>query len=135
MQDRPSAASAPRERPKMFYGWWIVAAGGVISALQDGTYFFGFPMYFLPVSREFGLSRAATSLVFGLGRLEGGVVGPAVGHFVDRLGPRTMIATGGFVADFGCWFKTIHLMTLSLCFRFSSSSSIVFGLAVKWKRV
>ena len=85
----------------MFYGWWIVAAGSVISALQDGTYFFGFSMYFLPVTRDFGLSRAATSLVYGLGHLEGGVVGPAAGYLVDRLGPRTMIAIGGVVAGLG----------------------------------
>ena len=85
----------------MFYGWWIVAAGSVISALQDGTYFFGFSMYFLPVTRDFGLSRAATSLVYGLGRLEGGVVGPLAGHLVDRHGPRTMIAIGGVLAGLG----------------------------------
>ncbi len=101
MQDRSSVSSDSRARPKVFYGWWIVAAGGVISALQDGTYFFGFPMYFLPVTRDFGLSRAATSLVFGLGRLEGGVVGPVAGYLVDRLGPRTMIAIGGVVAGLG----------------------------------
>ncbi|MDP7240654.1 MAG: MFS transporter [Dehalococcoidia bacterium] len=101
MQDRSSAAGGPRPSPKLFYGWWIVAAGSVISALQDGTYFFGFSMYFLPVTRDFGLSRAATSLVYGLGHLEGGVVGPAAGYLVDRLGSRTMIAVGGVVAGLG----------------------------------
>jgi MFS family permease len=85
----------------VFHGWWIVAAGAVISALQDGTYFFGFSMFFLPVTRDLGLSRTATSLVYGLGHLEGGVVGPAAGYFVDRLGPRTMIAFGGVVAGLG----------------------------------
>jgi MFS family permease len=101
MRDRPAATSGTGTRGKVFYGWWIVAAGAVISALQDGTYWLGFSVYFLPVTRDFGLSRAATSLVYSLGRLEGAFVGPLAGLMVDRHGPRTMIAIGGALAGLG----------------------------------
>jgi MFS family permease len=85
----------------MFYGWWMVAAGGVLNALSAGTYMTGFSVYFLPVTREFGLTRAATSLAYGMGRLEGGFEGPLAGYLVDRLGPRKMIAFGGSLAGIG----------------------------------
>ena len=101
MQDRPSAASGPTARPRVFYGWWIVAAGGILNALAGGTYHSGLSVYFLPVTRDFGLNRAATSLAYGLARLEGGIVGPVTGYLVDRLGPRTMITVGGLIASLG----------------------------------
>jgi MFS family permease len=101
MRERLTANSGTRTPRKVFYGWWVVAAGAVISALQDGTYWLGFSVYFLPVTRDFGLSRAATSLVYGLGRLEGAFVGPLAGYLVDRNGPRTMIAIGGALAGLG----------------------------------
>jgi MFS family permease len=78
-----------------------VAAGAVLNALAGGSYWTGFSVYFLPVTRDFGLSRAATSLVHGLGRLEGGFEGPVAGYLVDRLGPRTMVAFGGIMGGLG----------------------------------
>jgi MFS family permease len=85
----------------VFHGWWIVAAGGILNALAGGTYWHGFSVYFLPVTRDFGVSRAAASLAYGLGRLEGAFEGPVAGYLVDRLGPRTMIAIGGVLAGAG----------------------------------
>ena len=97
----PSSGSNPARRKKIFYGWWIVAAGTVLNTLSGGTYQSGFSVYFLPVTRDFGLSRAATSLAYGLARMEGGFEGPLAGYLVDRLGPRTMIAIGGLLAGLG----------------------------------
>ncbi len=101
MQDNSSASSDSRARPNVFYGWWIVAAGGILNALAGGTYHSGLSVYFLPVTRDLGLNRAATSLAYGLARLEGGIVGPLAGYLVDRLGPRTIITIGGLLAGLG----------------------------------
>jgi sugar phosphate permease len=98
MEDR---STAPKARRKIFFGWKIVAAGGVLNALGGGAYWTGFAVYFLPVTRQFGLSRATTSLVSSLGRLEGGFEGPLAGYMVDRLGPRKMVAFGGITAGVG----------------------------------
>ncbi len=121
MPDRSSAASGSRARPKVFYGWWMVAAGGVLNALQAGTFLSGFSVYFLPVTRDFGLSRAATSLAYGLGRLEGGLEGPLAGYLVDRLGPRKMIAFGGSLAGLG-------FMLLSLTHNFTEFLIVYIGV-------
>jgi MFS family permease len=85
----------------VFYGWWIVAAGGVLNVLAGGTYHSGLSVYFLPVTRDFGLNRAATSLAYGLARLVGGIGGPPLGYLADRLGPRTVVAFGGVMAGLG----------------------------------
>jgi MFS family permease len=96
-----AAAPGAKPRRKIFYGWWIVAAGAVLNAMAGGTYWNGFSAYFLPVTRDLGLSRTATSFAYGMARLEGGFEGPAAGYLVDRLGPRTIIAAGGVLAGIG----------------------------------
>jgi MFS family permease len=98
MEDRSTATKARR---KLFFGWKIVAAGAVMNALAGGTYWTGFSVYFLPITRDLGLSRAATSLIHGLGRLEGGFEGPLAGYLVDRFGPRAMVAFGGAMGGLG----------------------------------
>src|SRR5436853_6421908 len=44
--------------------------------------------FFLPLSHDLGLSRAATSLVFSLARAQGAFEGPVAGYIMDRFGPR-----------------------------------------------
>ena len=66
MRDRPPT-SGTRGQRKIFYGWWVVAAGSALNVLAGGLYWTGFSIYFLPVTRDLGLSRAATSLAYGLG--------------------------------------------------------------------
>ncbi len=81
MEDK---SAAPQARRKLFFGWKIVAAGAVLNALAGGAYWTGFSVYFLPITRDFGVSRAATSLIHGLGRLEGGFEGPLSRRFPSR---------------------------------------------------
>ncbi|MBI2873289.1 MAG: MFS transporter [Chloroflexi bacterium] len=92
---------SPRWPARVFYGWWVVAATCVINALGGGVYFYGFTVFFLPLSRDLGLSRAATSLVFSLSRAEGAVEGPAAGYLIDRFGPRAMVMVGVVVMGVG----------------------------------
>ncbi len=74
-----------------FYGWRIVAASGITGAMGSGLCFYGFSVFFLPISASLKLSRAATSLVFSLSRAEGSVEGPIAGYLIDRLGPRKVL--------------------------------------------
>ena len=74
----------------VFYGWWVIASGSVIIGIGS-LYFYGFSIFFLPLTEELGLSRAATSLVFSVVRLEGGIEGPLAGWATDRYGPRRML--------------------------------------------
>jgi MFS family permease len=75
----------------LYYGWRMIAVGSVLRILGGGLYFYGFSVFFLPLSQDLGLSRAATSLVFSLARAQGAFEGPIAGYFMDRHGPRPLM--------------------------------------------
>ena len=90
-----------RKGPRIFYGWWVVAASGFVNLYTGGTFFYGFTAYFNPIIDEFGWSRSITSLAFSLYRLEGGLAAPIVGFLVDSLGVRKLMMSGAFLFGLG----------------------------------
>jgi MFS family permease len=76
---------------RLFYGWRMIAVGSALRVLGGGLYYYGFSVFFLPLSLDLGLNRAATSLVFSLARAQGAFEGPVAGYFLDRYGPRPLI--------------------------------------------
>ena len=109
---------------RIFYGWWIVSLGSLILAVGMGIFYHSFTVFFLPLKREFGVSSAAISLLYGAARLEGGVEGPLVGYLIDRFGPKVLIIIGvilagtGFILlsivhSFGAFFL-IYILIISL---------------------
>ena len=88
-------------KPKLFFGWYLVAGSFITNLALTGTYFQGFQVFFLPILTTFGWSRTALSGVFTLRQLESGLIAPILGFLVDRLGPRKMITMGGILAGLG----------------------------------
>ncbi|HWP59171.1 MAG TPA: MFS transporter [Candidatus Acidoferrales bacterium] len=86
----PTTSSARPEKA-IFYGWWMVALGCALRCLGGGLHHYGFTIFFLPLSQDLGLSRAATSLAFSLARAEGALEGPLAGYCIDRFGPRPVM--------------------------------------------
>lgn len=77
---------------------------GLVSAIRivgGGLHQFGFTVFFLPISQDLGLSRAATSLAFSLSRAQGAIEAPLVGYLIDRYGPRPILVTAVFLAGVG----------------------------------
>ena len=77
---------------------------GLVSTLRvlgGGLHQYGFTVFFLPVTQDLGLTRAATSLAFSLARAEGSLVAPIVGYFIDRFGPRPIMLTAALMAGIG----------------------------------
>jgi MFS family permease len=102
---------------------------GLVSALRvlgGGLHNYGFTVFFLPLSQDLGLSRAATSLAFSLARAEGAIEGPFVGYLIDRFGPRPMIVVATLLSGVGYillgWvdsysaFLIVYLGIISLSF-------------------
>ena len=85
----------------MFYGWWIVLACGWLQTLGAGLFYYGLGNFFLPLTNEFGWSRAMTSSAFSLYRLQDIFLAPLVGFSFDRLGPRKLIFFGTTLAGIG----------------------------------
>lgn len=88
-------------RGRIFYGWWIVILGSLITAVGSGIIYHSFTVFFLPLKRDFAVSSAAISLLYGAARLEGGIEGPIVGHLIDKFGPRAIIVAGASMAGVG----------------------------------
>jgi MFS family permease len=85
----------------LYYGWRMVAVGSILRILGGGLYFYGFSVFFLPLSQDLGLSRASTSLVFSLARAQGAFEGPIAGYFMDRHGPRPLMIIAILTAGIG----------------------------------
>lgn len=79
----------------------MIAVGAVLRILGGGLYFYGFSVFFLPLSHDLGLSRAATSLVFSLARAQGAFEAPIAGYYMDRYGPRPAMVVAVFTAGIG----------------------------------
>ena len=86
---------------EVYPGWWVLAACSLLALFTGGIFYRGFTVFFLPIQREFDLSRASTALIFSLATAEGGVGGPFVGWLIDRVGSRPLIIAGGLLAGTG----------------------------------
>jgi sugar phosphate permease len=109
-----------------FYGWRMVGLVSLIRIVGGGLHQFGFTVFFLPISQDLGLSRAATSLAFSLSRAKGAIEAPFVGYLIDRHGPRPVLVTAVFLAGVGyillSWvnnyasFMIVYLGVISLAY-------------------
>lgn len=90
------------QRPRVFYGWWIVAAGFLNQAFAAALLQRSFGTYSVLLREEFGWSKTELAAAASMQQLENGLLGPAQGWFVDRFGPRVSMRLG--VAAFGIGF-------------------------------
>ena len=96
-------------RGRIFYGWWVVAAGFGLEALIGSLFFYAYGAYVVLLREEFGWSRTLLSAAFALARAESAVLGPIQGWLTDRFGPRVLIRTGMVVLGVGFMlFSRVH---------------------------
>ena len=81
-------------RPKIFYGWWIIAVSMVVLFITIGLGYNSFGIFFKTLITEFGWSRATLSGAMSIFLLAWGFVCPVVGRLTDRHGPRRLIIWG-----------------------------------------
>ena len=92
---------AKRLNEKIFYGWSIVFAAGLLTFF--GTGFFSYTRgFFLPELAEAldGGNRFFISLGFSLATMTGALISPAVGRYLDRGSPKKIIFLGIVVNSF-----------------------------------
>jgi sugar phosphate permease len=94
---------------RVFYGWYIVAAGFINQAFGSMLLQRSYGAYVVFLRDEFGWSKAALSGAFSLQQIESGLLGPAQGWLVDRFGPKASMRVGVFVFGLGFLaFSQVH---------------------------
>src|SRR3990172_2674305 len=91
----------PRLRDRVFYGWWIVAAGFGLEALIGALVFHAYGAYVVLLREEFGWSKTMLSAAFSMARAESGILGPVQGWLTDRFGPKALIRVGMVIFGLG----------------------------------
>jgi sugar phosphate permease len=99
-------------RIRLFYGWYIVAAGFLLTAYHSALFIWGFTAFVNPIVATFGWSLTQISLASSLRGLEAGVFNPIWGAVVDRYSPKKLMLFGVIVTGLGifCLSRTTNLV-------------------------
>ena len=79
---------------RVFYGWYIAAAGAGTNCVVLGITQFGFGVFIEAFRNAFGWSVTAIALGYSIRILEQGLFAPFTGYVADRVGPRRMGVIG-----------------------------------------
>ncbi|MBI4296074.1 MAG: MFS transporter [Chloroflexi bacterium] len=85
-------------RVKLFYGWYMVLAGMLITTYNSAIFAYGWTAFLNPIVMTFGWSMTQLSLAASLRGIETGVLNPVFGAMVDRWPARRMMLLGVFTA-------------------------------------
>src|SRR2546425_2580170 len=87
---------------RIFYGWYMVAAGCGLQFLQSSLLMQSFGAYVAVLRDDRGWSKTALSGAAALHQMEAATLGPVLGWIIDRFGPQGLIRIG--VVVFGVGF-------------------------------
>ncbi|MBD47741.1 MAG: hypothetical protein CL891_01400 [Dehalococcoidia bacterium] len=79
----------------------MVAIAMTVNAISGGVYHQGMAIFFLPLQRGLGITRAATSIPMSVARLTGGFQSFLIGALVDRFGPNKILFFAGLLGGLG----------------------------------
>jgi MFS family permease len=100
VSDRSLISPAPVKKPKIFYGYIIVAACFFVSVIIHGC-FNAFGVFFTPLESTFGCSRAVLSGANSVAYIVMGMSAILLGILSDRFGPRLLLALSGILFGAG----------------------------------
>jgi MFS family permease len=86
-QNKQLSAESPK--PRLFYGYIIVALSVLVIAMIFGINF-SFGVFFNPLIDEFGWHRSVTSLAYALMNVVGGFIGIFGGRISDKFGVKVV---------------------------------------------
>jgi MFS family permease len=79
---------------KLFYGWYIVAAGLVMNFYNASLFAYGWSAFVNPIVSTFGWTMVQLSLASSLRGLETGIFNPIFGWVVDRFSAKKLMIFG-----------------------------------------
>ena len=91
----------PWRRPKIFYGYWIVAALFFSAFIHSGCGFYVFSLFVRPLQAEFGWGRGDIMVAITIYMILQGAASPIVGKLYQRYGAKRLLAIGALVQGLG----------------------------------
>ena len=88
-------------KPRVFYGYWIVAATFVCLFITAGFGMFAFSLFVKPLQAELGWGRGGIMAGFTVYLMVVGLASPFVGRVIDRYAASRVIAIGAIIAGLG----------------------------------
>ena len=94
-------------RPRLFYGYWIVATAFFFALVFAGCGFYAFSLFVTPLETTMGWGRGEVMTALTVYFLTSGVSAPLIGRVVDRIGATRVMATGALVAGTGLFLLSL----------------------------
>ena len=85
------------KRPRLFYGWVIVAGLSVVGAVNMSLGGVNFGSFISVMGRDLGISRFTFGLANSARSISSGLSAPFLGRIIDRFGPRIPLMIAGFL--------------------------------------
>ena len=82
---------------RIFYGWYVAIACGVLMFVGVGVGYYGLPIFLKPLKEEHGWSTTAVSWAPTIYFLVAGVTSFLIGPIIDRRGPILLMTVGMIV--------------------------------------
>ena len=82
---------------RLFYGWYVAIACGVLMFVGVGVGYYGLPIFLKPLRDEHGWSDTAVSWAPTIYFLVAGVTSFVIGPIIDRRGPIVFMTVGMIV--------------------------------------
>ena len=114
----------------LFYGWKLVGISALVMALVSGPIWNGVGVWVKALELQFGWSRTQLTGAFSLTQLEGSILGPLMGYFIDRLGPQRMVFVGLILTGLG--FIVFSRTTTLVTFYFAYILIMAGTMAGSW---
>jgi len=86
---------------RIYYGWYLIPAFGAVMLLATTPLFHAMGIWAVAIERAFGWNRTQLSLALSFTRIEGGILGPIEGYFIDKFGTRRMVLIGMVIMGLG----------------------------------
>jgi MFS family permease len=130
------------KKPKIFYGWWIVASCAINGVLLGGFITLGFTAFIDPIVNDLHWNYTQISFAASLRGVEVALFTPVVGFMVDRWGPRILMMAGTVLSGISLMFlSSVHslgmfylgfiIMALGLS---GNSAPVVMAATANWFR-
>ena len=97
---QPTCPSRPLSSPRIFYGWFVVAAAFAVTFVGFGSAY-TFSAFVESLQKDFAASRGSVSLVFSLAGFLYFGLGIVSGPFADRWGSRRLAVIGMILIGIG----------------------------------